>query len=577
MLRGLFFLLFLALVGCSDEGASSRDIFSTEGDYPGMVKVKSSGNFTYLGTDKKTAKSSERPQMKVEFDYDFMISSHEVTCGEFNELMHGTLLLDCAEYSLPAVDVNYFDAILFANARSKSEKLDTAYTYVSANFDGSGHCVGLEGLGFDASREAYRLPTEAEWNFVAESAGESSKEWTAKNSGFKAHPVCASSNKKVCDLRGNVKEWVNDWLGTLKDTTLFNYAGAPEGNHFGERVIKGGCFREEASAFALYHRGDTYVVSSTTRNEYVGFRLALGAIPEPVWLFDEGHATGAPVKILMNSSSIRSIAGTFKSKLAFRNHLTGNISFIDFSKTPVAVHEFHDTLDAYHPDISPDGKWVAFCTGTEGVQSPSKVYVRRLDEFDSSTVELKVESAAIPRFRVTPNRDTVIIYVTSAENNKDISRFKQESTWQVPFRKGKFGTPEKLFDGAFHGGVDLQKNFAVTGARLLRTRSEAGDSLWYNGEQACNVSLSNDGTYRTLFLDFASATGKEFAGKSYGVHELMFLMDSLGHLIQSVASPKGLAFDHTEWTNLNPFAISSFTNNNGSHVRIGLVNLEDSS
>ncbi|MCQ2098001.1 MAG: TIGR02171 family protein [Fibrobacter sp.] len=576
----LLFLLFVALAGCSDEGSSSSVISSKEVEkQPGMVKVNSSGKSVYLGTDKSSARSAERPRMKVNFDYDFLISTHEVTCGEFNELMHKTLLLDCDEYSLPAVNVNYFDAVLFANARSKSEKRDTAYTYVSANFDGSGHCVGLEGLGFDASAKAYRLPSEAEWNLVAETVWNTKKEWTVENSDFRSHLVCSASkgDGSICDMVGNVKEWVNDWLGSLRDTSLYNYMGAPEGNHFGERVIKGGSFREERSSAAIYRRGDTYVVSSTTRNEYVGFRLAFGAIPDPVWLFDEGAATTSPVKPLLNSSSMRSITGTYQTKLVFRNDVTGNLTFVDYSQTPISVHEYHDSLDVYHPDISPDGKWVAFCTGMEGVQSPSKVYVRRLDEFDSNAIELDVKSAAIPRFRVTPDRDTVIVYVTSAENNKDLASFKKQSTWQVPFRKGKFGTPQKLFDGAFHGGVDLEKNFAVTGARLLRTRSDSGDSLWYNGEQACNASLATDGTDRTLFLDFGGKTGIGFVGESYGVHERLLLVDSLGKLIQSVAAPEGYSFDHSEWTNVNQKVVVSLTNNDGSHSKIGLVDLEDSS
>ena len=92
------------------------------------------------------------------------------------------------------------------------------------------------------------------------------------------------------------------------------------------------------------------------------------------------------------------------------------------------------------------------------------------------------------------------------------------STWQVPFNNGQFGIPKKIFDGAFHGGVSADKQLAVTGSKLLRAKMATKssvvfngvDSIWYGGEQACNVSLANDGSNRTLFLDFGGATGAQF-------------------------------------------------------------------
>ncbi len=133
---------------------------------------------------------------------------------------------------------------------------------------------------------------------------------------------------------------------------------------------------------------------------------------------------------------------------------------------------------------------------------------------------------AIPRWRVLENGDTVIIYVTDADNNKEESAFKSASTWQVKFSNGKFGALQKLFDGAFHGGIREDNSLAVTGARILRARvaqqgstvtQNARDTVWYkyggDAEQACNVSLAKDGSKRTLFLDFGGKTGKNFVKK----------------------------------------------------------------
>ena len=182
--------------------------------------------------------------------------------------------------------------------------------------------------------------------------------------------------------------------------------------------------------------------------------------------------------------------------LAFRNDISGNLAYINYNDGTLSVTEIEDTLEVYHPDISPDGKHVAFCTRFEGIAGESRLYVRDLNANGSNLVKLDVPSAAIPRWRVV-NGDTVIVYVTDAGNNKDETAFAATSTWQVKFANGKFGVPEKLFDGAYHGGISEDNKLAVTGARVLRAlladpasdiTQKSNPAIWYNNEQACNVN-----------------------------------------------------------------------------------------
>jgi hypothetical protein len=251
----------------------------------------------------------------------------------------------------------------------------------------------------------------------------------------------------------------------------------------------------------LYARSDVYTVTSASAAPYVGFRLAFGAIPNPVLLNSSSPAASSNFSVAQGVQVVNAFGGG-RAKLAFRNATSGK----------------------------------------------SEVYVRNLNASGSGLVKLNVESAAIPRWRVLENGDTVIVYVNDAGVNKNEDTFKANSTWQVPFKGGVFGTPKKLFSGAYHGGISNDDKLSVTGARLLRARVGESVETWYNGEQACNVSLTRNGSKNTLFLDFASATGKSYVGESYSVHERVFFMDSTGKLVRSLKSPKGFTFDHTEWT-----------------------------
>ena len=497
-------------------------------------------------------------------------------------------------------NVTYFDAVLFANARSKKENMDTAYTYRSLGFDSEGNCNEMDGLVFHPEVNAYRLPTEAEWMVVAVKGWRPWISWHSGNSDYRTHEVCTAQdsigNKASdllehdvpCDVVGNVAEWTNDWLAFLVEGTVTNFAGAINGGSMGERLHKGGSFRNALTQMQAHSRSDVYVVTSTSKADYLGFRLAYGAIPDAQWLEHSGSISDSRSVPETNTKTLRNIFGTYRSKLVFRNDRSGNLAYIDYSDIDHAVWEIHDTIDSYHPDISPDGMRVAFCTGLEGVKSKSSVYVRDLDVDGSNLVKLDVPSAAIPRWRALETGDTVIVYVTSAENNREDASFFAAETWQVPFRNGKFGKPEKLFDGAYHDGITPDGRLAVTGARLLRARvsrdgasllQDAEDVVWYGGEQACNASLSPDNSRRTLFLDFGGKTGRKFAGADYGVHEMLLVADSTGKLVRGVPSPAGTSFDHSEWVKggNRDMAVVTLQRDGGAHSEIALVDLKDSS
>lgn len=444
----------------------------------------------------------------------------------------------------------------------------------------------LSGFAFHLDRNGFRLPTEAEWTKAAAKNFDPAKSFNSSNSGYKAHTVCEleKDSTAFCDFSGNLLEWVNDFMGSFSGTIVSNFAGASSQNSIGERIVKGGNFRLDTASIHLYSRGDVYTVTVSSSADYVGFRLAKGAISNPTFLDESGKIANSPIQVLATAADILPYTGMTEAKLVFRNDLTENLAFIDYNVEPLSVTEIQDTLSVYHPDISPDGKYVAFCTGIEGIPGKSNVYVRRLDSIGSGLVKLDVESAAIPRFSVLDG-DTVIIYVTDAGNNKESSTFSSQSTWEVPFANGQFGTPTKLFDGAYHDGISADIRLAVTGSKLLRAKiagegetllNGGTDTIWYNGEQACNATLARDGSKQTAFLDFGSKTGRDFVGKSYAAHEYLLIVDSTGILQKALPAPSGYAFDHTEWAGEKSL-VGTLTNSDGAHSKIILLSAKDSS
>ncbi len=586
----LLILAAMGMISCSDDHSGGGNSFAPvlgEGAFEGMLYIQASGKKTSLGSNDESAKVIERPKMNVEFSYDFYMDRHEVVCRQFNDVMYKVsgLQVACPQDSLPAANVTFYDAVLYANALSNENNLDSSYQYTSAEFDLEKHCIKMNGFKFNPQANGFRLPTEAEWIFVASKNWNPEQSWNASNSKNVVHKVCSlgESKNEFCDLAGNMLEVVNDRHASFKDTVVQDFVGSVDGDAIGSCVVKGGSYLSSPTSMFLFSRGDTYPILSTTKGDYIGFRLASGSISDATWFTDNGRFVSTSITSLRDALDVRQQTDSYHAKLAFRNDVSGNLVYVDYAKNTKVV-EIVDTIDVYHPDISPDGKRVAFCTSIEGAMKESSVYVRDLNESGSNLVKLSVKNAAIPRWRVNPNGDTVIVYVSSAANNKSES-FLKESTWQVKFSNGKFGTPQKLFDGAYHGGVEKDNSIGISSSTLLRAHltnsSKDTDVIWYKGEQACNASLSKDGTKRTLFLDFGGSLGRDFVGEKYGVHERILVADSTGRLTNSVKSPAKYTFDHTEWAvgmlddGPSNLILTSLTDYNGAHRQIALVNLNN--
>lgn len=133
--------------------------------------------------------------------------------------------------------------------------------------------------------DVYRMPTEAEFEYVARMRGLSTGDyahgntdknlgdyaWYNANAGLKTHPVGEKkpimiNGKPIYDIHGNVWEWISDWYGS-------NLPGGidPQGPaNRSRRVVRGGSWNYGAQSLRSGNRSN---FSPGNRNYVVGFRL----------------------------------------------------------------------------------------------------------------------------------------------------------------------------------------------------------------------------------------------------------------------------------------------------------------
>ena len=176
---------------------------------------------------------------------------------------------DADTRDLPAVEISWWEAVRYCNARSLLEGLTPAYTVrTSTDTDTD---TDTDTVTWDRSADGYRLPTEAEWEYACR-AGTSGPRygpldeiaWYRGNSGERPHAVGTKAPNPwgLYDVIGNVWEWCWD----LYDPQVY-------GTY---RVLRGGgWFDEHWSCRASVRRRS----HPTLRIDDVGLRLARTLAP----------------------------------------------------------------------------------------------------------------------------------------------------------------------------------------------------------------------------------------------------------------------------------------------------------
>lgn len=245
----------------------NQNLINTRYQEDGMIYIP--GGYFIMGSHKRR---NEQPVRKVYIE-NLYIDKTEVTVAQFRrftEATHRKMPVQ-PEWNLddhPVVNVTWDEARAYADWAGK------------------------------------RLPTEAEWEYVA-SGGVDDYEYVFQNSqqyGKNYENIADESMKRVkynfpivdgyddgyvytspvgifppnklgvCDLNGNVLEWCSDWYGeNYSKTDLRNPTGPPKGNY---KVIRGASWNRSGSYMRTSYR--TFY-NPNVRFDFLGFRCAKDA------------------------------------------------------------------------------------------------------------------------------------------------------------------------------------------------------------------------------------------------------------------------------------------------------------
>jgi len=183
-----------------------------------------------------------------------------------------SFLVDTGKENRPVIEVTWFGSAFYTNMLSRQAGYTESYDLSDWS------CVV-----YPATNAGYRLPTEAEWEFVARYNDDRTYPWgenspTATHCNFNqniGHTTDVGSYSPVgdnslglCDMAGNVWEWCNDWYGDYPSGSVTDPIGATNGS---DRILRGGSWPSGPSSCQSADRYGNF--NPYNGFDYGGFRV----------------------------------------------------------------------------------------------------------------------------------------------------------------------------------------------------------------------------------------------------------------------------------------------------------------
>jgi len=268
--------------------------FYYSGVSPGTIEMVSipAGTFTMGSPTSETGRRSNETRHSVTLS-GFSMSKYQVTQAQWTAVMGTGEDRTTATYgkgdNYPVYYVSWYDAIVFCNKLSLLEGLDPIYSISGKTSPTDWGTIPTsssttwDAAVMDKSKNGYRLPTEAEWEYACRagtttayntgSTISDSTGWYTSNSGSKTHEVGLKTANAwgLYDMHGNVSEWCWDWFDEsyYSSSPANNPMGASSGTN---RVRRGGSWDGFAEFLRSAYRGNDLFFPNY-RSVTVGFRL----------------------------------------------------------------------------------------------------------------------------------------------------------------------------------------------------------------------------------------------------------------------------------------------------------------